>query len=96
MSKVLGSESPHQFFKTNRDKLVELLLNEITFLDQCFYKSNSVEERGNIMVALETFENLLKDKNKRENLGNNAKKILNKSKGATERNIFEIKRLIRK
>lgn len=28
------------FFKTNKDKLVGLLLNEISFLDMCFYKTN--------------------------------------------------------
>ena len=47
-------------FKTNKDKIIELLLNEITFLDQCFYKSQSIDERENIKVALEMLENLLK------------------------------------
>jgi len=47
-------------FRTNKDKLIELLLNEITFLDQCFYKTDVSEVRDQICLALEIFENLLK------------------------------------
>ena len=47
-------------FTTNKDKLIELLLNEITFLDMSFYKADTVPVRETIKIALETFENLLK------------------------------------
>ena len=50
----------NEIFKTNRDKVVKLLLNEITFLDMCFYKTESMKERDFIKITLEMFENLLK------------------------------------
>ncbi len=52
--------SENEIFKTNRDKLIKLLLNEITFLDMCFYKTESTKERDIIKINLEMFENLLR------------------------------------
>lgn len=49
-----------EIFITNRDKIIRILLNEITFLDMCFYKTDSMEERDIIKITLEMFENLLK------------------------------------
>ncbi len=42
------------FFKTYRDKLVGLLLENITHLNIMFYKSDFLDYRNNIKVALET------------------------------------------
>jgi uncharacterized CHY-type Zn-finger protein len=47
-------------FSTNRDKIIKLLLNEITLMDMCYYKTDSMTERDIIKVTLEMFENLLK------------------------------------
>jgi len=52
--------SDFYIFKTKRDKIIELLLNEITFLDQCFYKTHSYEAREIVKISLEMLENLLK------------------------------------
>ncbi|MBL7157112.1 MAG: 3-deoxy-D-manno-octulosonic acid transferase [Candidatus Omnitrophica bacterium] len=43
---------------------------------------------------LETLETLLRDENKRNVLGRNAKELINKSKGATSRNLREVTELI--
>ena len=47
-------------FLKNRVKIVRLLLNEITLLDICFYKTESMKEQDIIKFSLEIFENLLK------------------------------------
>ena len=47
-------------FKTNRDKLMRIILEKITFLDMQYYKSNSLEFREKVRYALEKLENLLK------------------------------------
>lgn len=47
-------------FKTNRDKLMRIILEKITILDMIFYKSNSIEHRDKVRLALEKLENLLK------------------------------------
>ncbi len=48
------------FFRTYRNKLIGLLLENITHLDIMFYKSDSVDYRNNVMLALEKLENTLK------------------------------------
>jgi len=61
MSKLSSRKnSDFYIFKTKRDKIIELLLSEITFLDQCFYKTQSYESREVVKGSLEIFENLLK------------------------------------
>ena len=61
MSKLSTRKSTDFYFiKTKRDKIIELLLNEITFLDQCFYKTHSYKAREIVKVSLEMLENLLK------------------------------------
>ena len=47
-------------FKTNKDKLIEVILNELSFLNTCFYKAESMALRGHIKVTVDTLENLLK------------------------------------
>ena len=47
-------------FKTNRDKLMRIILEKITYLDLQFYKSDSLEFRDKVRYALEKLENLLK------------------------------------
>ncbi len=48
------------FFKTNRDKLIEVILNEISLLNMCFYRTESIVLRGHVKVVVDTLENLLK------------------------------------
>ncbi len=48
------------FFRTYRDKLTGLLLENITHLDIMFYKSDSVDYRNRVRFALEKLENNLK------------------------------------
>ena len=47
-------------FKTNKDKLIEVILNELSFLNTCFYKTDSIILRGHLKVVVDTLENLLK------------------------------------
>jgi hypothetical protein len=47
-------------FKTNRGKLIRIILEKITLLDMLFYKSKSYEHRAKVRLALEKLENLLK------------------------------------
>ena len=47
-------------FKRNRDKLIEVILNEISFLNTCFYRMESIVLRGHMKVAVDTLENFLK------------------------------------
>ena len=60
MSKSLKIQNTYGRITTKKDKVINILLNEITFMDQCFYKAPTVKAREPIKVALETFENLLK------------------------------------
>ncbi len=47
-------------FKTNRDRLIEVILNELSFLNTCFYRTESIVLRGHLKVVVDTLENLLK------------------------------------
>jgi len=49
-----------KIFKTNRDKIIELLLNEIIYLDQLFYTTSIIEKKESIKIGIEKLENLLK------------------------------------
>ncbi len=57
-SKVKGLDIAS--FKTYRDKLIDLLLENITHLDIMFYQSDSIEHRNRARLALEKLENTLK------------------------------------
>jgi len=52
--------SDSNIFRTNRDKLMRIILEKITILDMLFYKSKSYEYRDKVRLALEKLENLLK------------------------------------
>ena len=47
-------------FKTNRDKLIRIVLEKITFLAMLFNESKSSEYRERVKLALKKLENLLK------------------------------------
>ncbi len=45
------------FFRNYRDRLIGLLLENITHLDIMFYQSDSIEHRNRVRFALEKLEN---------------------------------------
>jgi len=47
-------------FYSNRDKVIGLLLEEITFLNMLFYKTELIPHRTSVKIAVEKLENLLK------------------------------------
>ena len=51
---------PIVIFKTNRDKLVELLTNKIAILNYYFYSKNQLKIRDDIKTRLEILGNILK------------------------------------
>ncbi len=59
-----------------------------------FLENKAAIKVKNSKVLLGTLEMLLKDGNRRTILGRNAKELIDRSKGATERNIGELERLI--
>ena len=60
MSKVIDRKDPEEIFVSNRDKLIKTLLQEITFLNYCFSKCQTEQEKSIIRKAISKFENLLK------------------------------------
>ena len=61
-----------------------------------FLENNAAVEVKNKKELKETLQLLLKDDSKRATLGNNAKGLIDKSRGATERNINEVALLLGK
>lgn len=59
-----------------------------------FLENKAAIEVKNRKELLGTLEMLLKDGNRRSILGRNAKELIDKSKGATERNIHEVEKFI--
>lgn len=60
MSDAKKKNVSEPIFKNNRDRLVKLLLNEISRLDELYYESKCGEFKDRVSFALETLENLLK------------------------------------
>ena len=60
MSKVKIPDSHLGIVLGKRDKVVHILLSEITCLTQWYYKTDSYDGREGIKIALESLENLLK------------------------------------
>ena len=60
MSKAFIKNGNKDIFKTNRDKIICLILDEITFLSSCYNRIDKYKVKSSIKDALQELENLLK------------------------------------